>query len=121
MKMTKPEYPPAPEGVYTVEISKVVEMVNPFSGKPQYRVVFKVVDKKGISPLVDWINPVLDPRSKLIKLCNALGLKIDNLADEIFLEEYVGRQVSVRVERKFKKGRAFANIAEYMRPRTDDL
>jgi hypothetical protein len=119
MKIEKPSYVPVAEGVHLVEIYKVEECVNRYSGDPQCRVIFKLVDEEVSSCLISFFRPVLHPRANIMKLFDALDLEIPDDASEIDLEQYVERQLKVKVEHNQKPdGRVYADITEYIKVTT---
>lgn len=120
--MDRSDYPPAPEGWHTAEIYKTIDSLNPFTKKPQLQVVFKIVDKKGCSPVLDWFNPIAHPKAKIWKLIWALGLDMPKDVEYIDFDPLIGRQLRIRVEHKRKRGTVYANIVEYDKAKNlDDL
>lgn len=118
-----------PDGIYDVELTDITFIPgeqNQFSGKPQLKMVFKILagEHKDVE-LRSWVSMTMNPGweqgspSHLYSISKAIMMEEPDLEADFYPNVLVGGKLRVFVEEKTsKKGTKYSKVSKYLAPST---
>jgi hypothetical protein len=115
-------YALTPEGWHNANIRIAEAMQSRFAAnKEQIKIVFDIEGTEHECRVVDWFNPSLHEKSKLLKVLKVIYPEGEAPTDEVILSTLIGKPVAIKVEHNQKDNTFYANPVDYRRIVKEEL